>query len=230
MFSNSENAQSVGRDNTAQPDHYNRRLGKGLSIDDQTHMIRSAFSYELPVGKGRHWALNGLADKILGGWGVAGFLEYASGTPLTVAPGISSIPGGAGNRAFISSYDNWRAPISGEKFDPFKDVWWNKAAFGVDANGRQMSSAELLLAGIGNSSKNNPHARSPWFFNENISLSKGVDLSERVKITLRAEAFNIFNRVRMGSPDSTANSPNFGIIRSQGNDPRRMQFGLKLVF
>ena len=28
MFSNSENAQSVGRDNTAQPDHYNRRLGK----------------------------------------------------------------------------------------------------------------------------------------------------------------------------------------------------------
>ena len=87
-----------------------------------------AFTYELPVGKGRHWALNGPADKILGGWGVAGFLEYSSGTPLTVAPGVSSSPAARATAVFINSYDNWRAPISGDKFDPFKDVWWNKAA------------------------------------------------------------------------------------------------------
>lgn len=230
MFSNSENAQSVGRDNTAQPDHYNRRLGKGLSIDDQTHIFRQAFTYELPFGKGRHWALSGPADKILGGWGIAGFLEYSSGVPLTVAPGVTSIPGGAGNRVFINSYDNWRAPISGDKFDPFKDVWWNQGAFGLDANGRQMTNAELLLAGIGNASKNNPHARSPWFLNENLTLSKNIPFTERVRATLRFEAFNVFNRVRWGGPDSTVTSPNFGVIRSQGNDPRRMQFALKVAF
>ena len=50
------------------------------------------------------------------------------------------------------------------------------------------------------------------------------------KFTLRAEAFNILNRVRMGNPDSNVTSANFGIIRSQGNDPRRMQFGAKIVF
>ncbi|MSV30376.1 MAG: hypothetical protein EXQ52_16785 [Bryobacterales bacterium] len=230
MFSNSENAQSVGRDNTFQVDHYNRKLGKGLSLDDQTHMFRQAFSYELPVGKGRHWAVSGPLGKVVGGWGVAGFLEYSSGTPRVVAPGVSSIPGGAGNRVFISSYDNWRAPISGSKFDPFKDVWWNRAAFGVDASGRQMTSAELLLAGIGNASKNNPHERSPWFLNENITMSKIIDVTEKVKFTLRVEAFNLFNRVRMGNPDSTVTSANFGLIRSQGNDPRRMQFAAKMTF
>jgi hypothetical protein len=47
---------------------------------------------------------------------------------------------------------------------------------------------------------------------------------------LRFEAFNVFNRVRWGGPDSTVTSPNFGVIRSQGNDPRRMQFALKVAF
>jgi hypothetical protein len=34
----------------------------------------------------------------------------------------------------------------------------------------------------------------------------------------------------MGGPDNTVTSANFGIIRSQGNDPRRMQFGAKIAF
>ena len=93
-----------------------------------------------------------------------------------------------------------------------------------------MTNAELLLAGIGNASKNNPHARSPWFLNENVTLSKNIAFTERVRATLRVEAFNLFNRVRWGSPDSTVTSPNFGVIRSQGNDPRRMQFAVKVTF
>jgi hypothetical protein len=59
---------------------------------------------------------------------------------------------------------------------------------------------------------------------------KSVVFTEKVNFTLRFEAFNIFNRVRMGTPDSTVTSANFGIIRSQGNDPRRMQFGAKIAF
>jgi hypothetical protein len=93
-----------------------------------------------------------------------------------------------------------------------------------------MTSAELLLAGIGNASKNNPHARSPWLLNENITLSKSLEVTEKVKFTLRVEAFNLFNRVRMGGPDSTVTSANFGLIRSQGNDPRRLQFAAKVAF
>jgi hypothetical protein len=231
MFSDTDSAQIGGLSSgTLAMDHYNRHLEKSLSADDQTHVFREAFTYELPVGKGKRWALNGATDKFLGGWGFAGFFEYASGVPLIVAPGVTSVPGGAGNRVLINSYDNWRAPVSGSKFDPFKDVWWNKAAFGVDSNGNQLTQTQIQYYGFGNSTRYNPKSRSPWFLNENLTLSKNIDITERVKAVLRFEAFNLFNRVRMGSPDSTVTSASFGLVRAQGNDPRRMQFAAKIVF
>jgi hypothetical protein len=93
-----------------------------------------------------------------------------------------------------------------------------------------MTQTQLLYAGFGNAARNNPKTRYPWWLNENLTLSKGVDFTERVRLTLRFEAFNLFNRVRMGGPDSSVTSANFGIIRSQGNDPRRMQFAAKIAF
>jgi hypothetical protein len=227
MFADSDTTAIPGRNVM---DHYNRHLEKALSYDDQTHVFREAFTYELPFGKGKKWMQSGVASHVLGGWGLAGFLEYGGGTPMSVSPGVTSVPGGAGNRVFINSYDNWLAPVSGSKFDPFKDVWWNKAAFGLDASGRQMTNNELLYAGFGNSTRNNPKVRTPWWLNENMTLSKNFAIHERIKVTFRAEAFNIFNRFRLGGPDSTVTSASFGTIRSQGNDPRRMQFGLKVAF
>ena len=115
-------------------------------------------------------------------------------------------------------------------FDPFQDTWWNPDAFGIAPDGHKMTNTEILNAGFGNSTRNNPKARSPWSLNENLSLQKNINVTERVKVTFRAEAFNIFNRVRWGGPNTTVNSNNFGQVRSQGNDPRRMQFALKLNF
>jgi hypothetical protein len=229
MFADTDRANVNGSDRAM--DHYNRHLEKSLSDDDRTHMFRTAFTYDLPWGNGRPFAMTGVADKILGGWGISGFLEYTSGTPMGVGPGITSVPGGAGNRVFITSYDNWLsdAVVNGT-FDPFKDRWWNPNAFGVDANGNKMTNTQILNAGFGNATRNNPKVRSPWSFNENLSLSKDVNVTEQVSVTFRAEAFNIFNRVRWGGPNTTANSNNFGQVLSQGNDPRRMQFALKLTF
>lgn len=226
LFSNADSAVTVGRDSV---DHYNRRLQKALSWDDQTHVMRQAFTYELPIGKGRHWNAKGITDKLIGGWGLAGFLEYASGTPLSVGPGFSAIPGGAGNRVFIQSYEGWRAPVSGEKFDPFKDVWWDISKFQVGPDGRKLTQAQLNAA-MGNATKNNPKARSPWNLNENFSLAKDFAIVEKVTFTLRFEAFNVFNRTRWGGPDSNVTSPAFGVIRGQANEPRKMQFGAKVVF
>jgi hypothetical protein len=38
------------------------------------------------------------------------------------------------------------------------------------------------------------------------------------------------NRVIWGEPEQNFNSNNFGLITSQGNSPRQMQFGLKLYW
>ena len=48
-------------------------------------------------------------------------------------------------------------------------------------------------------------------------------------IELRLEAFNVLNRLRLGSPVTNLNSPTFGQILS-ALDPRIVQFAIKYVF
>lgn len=53
---------------------------------------------------------------------------------------------------------------------------------------------------------------------------------ERLTVEFRAEAFNILNQVVFGTPNTTLTSNQFGVISSQANTPRQIQFGLKLLF
>lgn len=47
---------------------------------------------------------------------------------------------------------------------------------------------------------------------------------------IRVEAFNIFNRVVWGRPNTDFSSNNFGLITTPANSPRQMQIGLKLCW
>jgi hypothetical protein len=51
-----------------------------------------------------------------------------------------------------------------------------------------------------------------------------------VKLQLRAEFFNIFNRVQFGYPGQTQGSSSFGIISSQSNTPRLLQVAGRINF
>ncbi|MFB3778701.1 MAG: carboxypeptidase regulatory-like domain-containing protein [Bryobacteraceae bacterium] len=218
MFSDSD-SQTGG---SAAIDFFNRKLEKGLTGSDQTHVIRQTFTYELPFGRGKSLLAEGIAAHLAGGWSFAGVFEYASGGPRSVSSGFT-LPFGGGNRVFITSYENWRAPISGSKFDPFKDVWWQKSSF------NQVPQA-VLDTELGNATRNNPKSRGPWQLRENLSIAKSIPIREPIRIVFRFEAFNLLNRVRWSGPDSSLTSANFGLVRDQGNTPRQMQAALKLYF
>jgi hypothetical protein len=51
-----------------------------------------------------------------------------------------------------------------------------------------------------------------------------------MRLDIRAEAFNLFNRVVWGAPEQNFNSANFGLVTSQGNSPRQLQIGMKLYW
>jgi hypothetical protein len=72
--------------------------------------------------------------------------------------------------------------------------------------------------------------RSPWQLNENVTLSRTLRFGEGVRLDIRAEGFNLLNRVRWGGPDTGINNQNFGRVTSQGNTPRQIQLGMKLNF
>ena len=66
--------------------------------------------------------------------------------------------------------------------------------------------------------------------NENLSLAKTFSVRDRLRIDFRAEAFNVFNRVVFGGPQTSLNSATFGVVSSQANAPRQMQGGLKIYW
>jgi hypothetical protein len=75
--------------------------------------------------------------------------------------------------------------------------------------------------------------------NVDLAVSKNVSLGKGPYVQLRAEVFNLFNRVNYAPPNSAifiatadggaAYNPNAGQITSAG-PARQIQFGVKLVF
>ena len=93
---------------------------------------------------------------------------------------------------------------------------------------------EALGTGVGRNS-----LRAPGLVTVDLGLSKNVSVGGRATLQLRAEIFNLFNRVNYGQPNSTifvatsdggaAFNANAGQITSAGA-ARQVQFGVKLVF
>ena len=69
----------------------------------------------------------------------------------------------------------------------------------------------------------------PGYRNVNVSVLKTTAMSEHARVQFRAEAFNLLNRVNLDLPDIFVGSPTFGKIQS-AESPRRIQFGVKLLF
>ena len=70
----------------------------------------------------------------------------------------------------------------------------------------------------------------PWTFDTDISLVKGVQITEHQKVELRMEAFNALNHATFYSGDQNINSTTFGVIGSMFYLPRILQFGLTYRF
>jgi hypothetical protein len=103
--------------------------------------------------------------------------------------------------------------------------WFNPAAFAVPAPGTWGNAGRDL-------------GRGPSLYQVDLSLSRRIALSERTRLEIRGEAFNILNRTQLGDPTGDLTVPaQFGIIQSTINTtpigsgtPRQVQFMLRLFF
>jgi hypothetical protein len=91
----------------------------------------------------------------------------------------------------------------------------------------------LRNIGFGNSTRFNPKIRQFPGYNENLSVARSFPIKEQIRIEFRAEAFNVFNRVRFGTGSTTLQDQNFGHLTSSSdllNSPRTLQLALKMYF
>ena len=64
---------------------------KALAGFDRTHNLEIYGVYDLPFGRTKRWAKHGIASMLAGGWQLNWLLTRASGTPLTLTGGGSSL-------------------------------------------------------------------------------------------------------------------------------------------
>lgn len=197
---------------------FNLRGERGRSGFDVRHRFSLSYSYDLPFGKGKNLLGNaGIATTLLTGWQTYGVITLQSGRPFTVAllPEFDNSNTGVSNLGFLG---NDRPNLTGQaKLDNrTPERWFNTAAFAIPPFGSFGNSGRNILDG-------------PGFQNVNFSLVKNTAIREAATIQFRTEFFNLFNHPNFGLPDNFVGSPSFGRLIS-ADSPRRIQFGLKLLF
>jgi hypothetical protein len=69
------------------------------------------------------------------------------------------------------------------------------------------------------------------YWNFDLSLAKRTPVREQVAFLFSADFLNAFNHVVFNDPTLSMQDPaSFGVISSQANSPRAIQFGLRLEF
>ena len=195
---------------TAPMDSFRAFLDRGPADFIPHHVTTVNYTWDLPFGRGRAMELSGVADKIFGGWQLAGIMGFGSGQPFSVAFN-STVTGWPSSRADV---------VSSNLYPEDRSIaqWFNPAAFAVPAQFAYGNSQRNMLFG-------------PGYFNWDTAVFKNTSITERLVLQFRAEFFNVLNHPSFGLPASNISNPNqVGRITSTANTPRDIQFGLRLSF
>ncbi len=198
---------------------------KGNSDNDIRQRAVIDFSYELPFGKGKSYLAGGVMGRVLEGIQLAGIVSAQTGHPYTV---VTPLDNGRNGVAAFSYPD-----IIG---DPFASSGPRIDADGNVRTGASNNNAfsSTFLGHIGNEGRN--HFYGPHYTNADLSLMKNMTLTERFKIQLRSEFFNVFNHPEFAQPHRGVGTSTIGLstatlTRSDGTtSARQIQLALKLIF
>ncbi|HXM47252.1 MAG TPA: hypothetical protein VN956_05240, partial [Pyrinomonadaceae bacterium] len=191
----------------------------GISSLDVPHLLSADAIIDLPFGKGqRYMNSSAAANKLVGGIQLNIIALARSGYPFTV------VCGNNGGR---------RASLIGDPFSnvpPGRDI--NLSAFTCDAArlGSVTNAAGTVIR-FGNLPRNS--FSSPGFARFDLSVFKNTALTERLKMQIGIEFFNVFNSATYTVPnnDSQNNNNSGSNGRFDAALPARVvQYRLKLLF
>jgi len=178
--------------------------------------------YDLPFGRGKKFGndWNNVTNSLLGGWQLTLIQKITSGFPDPLIDsnnqsGVSFNNGGNGNNY---NRPNQVAGCNVSNANHSQLQYINAACFVAPIPGELGNANRVPVFG-------------PDFVNTDFSVIKQFALPwENMGLNFRAEIFNLFNHPQFGLPVSDIAAPGFGSVNSTVNNPRLVQFALKLTF
>jgi Carboxypeptidase regulatory-like domain len=228
-------------------DQLDDRAHRGVSDFDRTHRFVLSYLWDLPLPA---FAGRSKAGKLLmSNWQVAGIITAMSGQPFDIVDSrAGSFYFGDNSGLARPSWAPGATPKTAMKNVP-AGYYFNPFAFvrPVVQTGQLIPSSNgAAVAGaqgtdIGNVGRNVLRGRRQ--INVDLSLIKRFPFGEAKSVEFRAEFFNLFNQVNFDTPSSNLNSAivnpttgqiidpgDFGRITSTSNNPRLIQFAVKINF
>jgi hypothetical protein len=222
----------------------------GLASFDIRNVVHLSGGYELPFGKGkRYMNEGGIASQVVGGWSFSWIATLQGGQPITI-PCASTATAGTGCYAMLvpgQSVDTGLHHDSNGLLSWFGNpaAWTQPCVLGASGPIANDPAGCIPLTGLAALGGHAAQVDGPGFHRLDFSTAKNFRLSERFNLQFRAEFFNILNHPNFNSPGFGGNgvvaisgSENYldktfgeiGSTRDSPNDPRQIQFALKLLF
>jgi len=236
------------------------KAGYGPGSFDRRQTFSMANTWSLPIGRGRA-ALKDIgtaADKVVGGWSLSAITAWYTGLPFSPTytegnhecnndlgtaagatppcrPNIVGPVSVTGNRSqYFTTTGGEALPPAGSVAGSLPSTW---AFCGLDASGNPLPGPTVGsyqrpgCGQIGNAGRNS--LRGPQYFQSDIALTKEIPITDRVRLRFRADAFNAFNKVNLGLPNSVVDAPTqAGAITNiaPGAIQRQFEFSARLQF
>ena len=222
----------------------------GPCFFDQTHVLTSYVTYQLPFGKGKQFGhdMSSALNAVIGNWEIGGIISAHSGNALTLNSfgGWGSFAGDPSNTngigpSTLSERPNCNGPIgilnqrvAATAGAPGYIKWFDPS------NVSQAPANTFGTCSVGN-------IRGPRYVDADLSLHKSFLVTEGTRLEFRFEALNAFNHpvwTFSGGPaggsfdpgvpvqamgSTPAGNPNFGNITGSQSS-RSLQLGLKFIY
>jgi hypothetical protein len=195
---------------------------RSLESFDVPQRLVLNYSLMLPFGRGQHWLSNagdGL-DRVIGGWRASGITAFTHGYPLAITAQPEDISTKFGTGTIRPNRVAGCNPkISGSAVSRLNS-WYKTACF----------VQPPTPFSFGNEGRTDPRLYAQGIDNWDLSFAKETNVTEHVHVNFDAQFLNAFNRVQFGPPTNQVGNPNYGKVTATVNQPRLVQFALRLSF
>ena len=181
------------------------------SDSDARHNFTASYVWNPPYKLG-----NRMLNEVVGGWGIAETFFYHSAFPFSVITSEGQI--GNYNGSFLADYlgggmGNCSTP--GSDYPAAPNQCLKTSQFAAPGDGGQ--------PGFGNVRRN--AFRGPKYFNTDFTITKSFAITERARLQLGANMYNILNHPNFFSPFNNVAGGGFGTLFPSASVPPTTPYG-----